>query len=112
MRFTRQKEISLISPADAAHQAADGTLVLVDVREPDERLEARPVGSVHIPLAEVQSRLGELPGDRTIAFICRSGRRSALAARTAGDHGLSAADVGGGVLAWQSAGLPTESGAE
>jgi rhodanese-related sulfurtransferase len=111
MPFARNKTPQL-SPTDAAAQAGGGTLVLIDVREPDERRAARPPGSLHIPLADLPARLDELPRDRTAAFICRSGNRSAKAARVAADHGRTGVNVRGGLLAWTRAGLPVESGPE
>jgi rhodanese-related sulfurtransferase len=101
-----------LSPADAATQAKGGRLVLIDVREPDERLAARPAGSLHIPQADLPARLGELPSECTVAFVCRSGRPSAMAARAEAERGLPAADVRGGPVAWGEAGPAVECGPE
>ena len=87
-------------------------MVLVDVREPDERAQARPAPSRHIALGDLPARLGELPRDRTVAFLCRSGTRGATAARAAARHGLRVANVRGGLMAWSVAGLPVASGPE
>jgi len=109
MLFTRKKSNQL-SPIQAADGARRQELVLVDVREQDERAQARPADSRHIPLGDLPGRIGELPTDKTVAFICRSGSRSQLATRAAAKRGLEAADVSGGMLAWADAGLPVESG--
>ena len=101
--------IPQLTPAETA---ARDDLVLVDVREAAERAEVRPPQSLHVPLGEVESKLPQLPRDRTVAFVCRSGGRSAMAARVAAATGLSVANVDGGMLAWEAAGLPTESGPE
>lgn len=101
-----------LSAPEAASAARAGEVVLVDVREPDERAQARPVPSRHIPLGDLPTRLGELPRDRIVAFICRSGNRSATAAREAARGGLRVANVRGGLAAWSVAGLPVESGPE
>ena len=101
--------ITQLTPAEVA---ARGDVVLVDVRESDERAEVRAPASVHVPLGEVESRLSELPRDRTVAFVCRSGGRSSMAARVAAGVGLTVANVDGGMLAWQAAGLPVASGPE
>jgi rhodanese-related sulfurtransferase len=100
---------SQITPAQAAGRA---DLLLVDVREAEERFEVRPADSLHVPLGGVESRLAELPRDRTVAFICRSGGRSSMAARVAAARGLTVANVDGGMLAWTEAGLPVASGPE
>ncbi len=107
MLFTRKKTDQL-SPAEAAESVHDGKLVLVDVREHDERAEGSPAGSRHIPLGALSARIGELPADRPVAFICRTGRRSAMASRAAARRGIDAANVHGGMVAWASAGLPVE----
>ena len=109
MPFMRNRPAKM-PPAAAAGAAANGEIVLVDVREDDERRACRPAGSLHIPLGELPARLDELPTDRTVAFVCRSGGRSAMAARAAADRGLTVADVRGGLTAWQAAGLPVETG--
>ena len=101
--------VSQLSPAQAA---ARDDLLLVDVRGADEREETRAPQSVHIPLGQVEAQLARLPRDRTIAFICRSGGRSGMAAEVAARRGLDVANVDGGMLAWEAAGLPTESGPE
>ena len=51
MLFTRKKSHQL-SPIQAADGARGEELVLVDVREHDERAQARPAGSRHIPLGD------------------------------------------------------------
>ena len=101
-----------LSPTEAADRASRGDLVLVDVRESSKRTQARPANSRHIPLADLPTELSELPRDQTVAFICRSGGRSQKAARAAADHGLTAANVQGGLNAWTEADLPVDSGPE
>jgi rhodanese-related sulfurtransferase len=107
MRFGKSKAKKL-GPREAADALARGELVLVDVREPQERTKTRVEGSLHIPLGQLAERLGELPQDRPVAFICHSGRRSASAAAAASKQGLEAANVRGGLVAWSDAGLPLD----
>lgn len=83
----------------ARHRA--GQLVLVDVREDSERARGFAPGSRHLPLGELKQRLGELPADRPVAFICQSGRRSPMAATSARRAGLDAHNVEGGMNAWK-----------
>jgi rhodanese-related sulfurtransferase len=103
MLFSRSKSLT---PSDAAAGLARGELQLIDVREPSEVSEARVKGARHIPLGQLSGKLGELDRDRPVAFVCRSGSRSAIATRTASKAGLDAANVKGGVIAWERAGLP------
>ena len=95
-----------IAPGEAARRLAADALVLVDVRAPHELLGGRVRGSVNLPLDQLAARLGELDRDRPVAFICRSGARSAMATRTAAGSGYDAVNVKGGMLAWTRAGLP------
>ncbi len=86
-----------------------GRLVLVDVREDSERTRGFAPGSRHLPLGQLKERLGELPTDRPVAFICQSGRRSAMAVTAARRAGLDAHNVSGGMTAWTRQGLDTDS---
>ena len=77
-------------------QAGEG--FLLDVREVPE-VSARPVpGALHIPLAQLRARLGELPRGKDIHVVCRSGQRSYIATRILLQHGFRAKNVSGGVL--------------
>ena len=78
-----------------------GRLVLYDVREGNERAESFIPGSRHLPLGQVKARLGELPRDMPVAFICRTGRRSAMATTTARREGYDAHNVKGGMTAYE-----------
>ncbi len=106
------KKTQTIAPNEAAGAHARGELVLIDVRDAQERAQARVPGSVHIPLAQLPERLDELPEDRPLAFICASGARSAIAANTAAGNALSAVNVDGGLASWARAGLPVDTGPE
>ena len=102
----RNKHAIDVVEALAGHRA--GLLTLVDVREPGERSRAHVARSLHIPLAEIKSRLGEISPNRPVAFICQSGRRSAMAATAARRAGLDARNVDGGMEAWAARQLPIE----
>lgn len=98
-----------LTPAEASDGLRRGELQLVDVREHAELSQGRVAGAKHIPLAQLSQRLHELDHSRPVAFLCRSGSRSALATRKAAKAGLDAANVRGGLLAWSRAGLPLSS---
>lgn len=87
-----------------------GRLILVDVREDSERARGFAPGSRHLPLSGLKQRLGELPSDRPVAFICQSGRRSAMAATAARRAGIDAHNVAGGMSAWERRGLDIATG--
>ncbi len=89
-----------------AFERMQGALIL-DVREDDEVAQGRIPGSVHIPLGQLTDRLGELDRDRPVVAVCRSGNRSGVATRVLASVGYTCDNMAGGMLAWQSAGLPT-----
>ena len=100
-----------ISPAEAEARRAAGEVELVDVREHAEWRLARVPGSRLVPLTELESRWSELSAlGRPLAFLCRVGQRSALAAALADRRGLAAVNVAGGMERWSADGLAVERG--
>jgi Rhodanese-related sulfurtransferase len=97
------------SPALSATQAqqaiSDGALLL-DVRELDEWRAGHAPQARHIPLGQLETRLEEIPAARPIVTVCRSGRRSAIAADVLNGRGYHATNLTGGMTAWAAAGLP------
>lgn len=84
---------------------------VLDVRETHEYADAHIAGSVLIPLGALQARMGELPRNREIVCVCRSGNRSGTAARMLAASGFTVANLGGGMIGWTRAGLPVKRGA-
>ena len=79
---------------------------LLDVREVDEWAAGHAPGALHVRLAELGARVGELPRDREIYVICRTGVRSAYAALALAGGGLAAVNVADGMAGWAVAGRP------
>ena len=71
---------------------------LLDVREPMELAVESAPGAVNIPLGQLRARLSELPRDREILVICRSGQRAYSATRILLQHGFKARNLSGGML--------------
>ena len=63
---------ALIAEQDAA---------LIDVRSPAEFGGGHLPGAINIPVDEIARRMDEIPQDRPVVVYCRSGGRSARAAR-------------------------------
>ena len=85
--------------------------VLLDVREQNEFAEVRAPGALLIPTSGFTDRLGELPDDRPLLVICRTGVRSAAVTGFLARSGRSdVANVAGGMVAWEQAGLPVRRG--
>jgi rhodanese-related sulfurtransferase len=94
-----------LTPEAAGAALRDGALAL-DVREPEEWAAGHMNGSVWIPLGELQARAGELPRDRPLVVVCRSGSRSRYAADALVAAGWDASNLSGGLHAWTAAGMP------
>ena len=75
--------------------AAKGAYIL-DIRENAEVLINYLSGSVHVPLSELRSRLGELPKTETIYVYCQVGTRGYTAQRILSQHGFNAINLDGG----------------
>jgi rhodanese-related sulfurtransferase len=71
---------------------------LLDVRQPAELAVEQVPGVVNIPLRELRARLDELPRDREIHVICRSGQRAYYATRILLQNGFEARNISGGML--------------
>ena len=81
-----------------AHWADAAEAFLLDVRQPAELVLESAPGAVNIPMGQLRSRLGELPRDRDILVICRSGQRAYTATRVLLQHGFKARDLSGGMM--------------
>jgi rhodanese-related sulfurtransferase len=75
--------------------------VVIDVREPDEFAGGRIPGAKNIPLGKLAGRLGEIPKDKDVVLVCRSGRRSGMALDTLKANGYTKAhNLLGGMNGW------------
>lgn len=84
-------------------------LHLLDVRQPEElRGELGYVeGSQHIPIRELEGRAKDVPRDKPVVALCRSGRRSAQAVALLQKAGVArVANLDGGMLRWRELSLP------
>ncbi|WP_211097257.1 rhodanese-like domain-containing protein [Herbaspirillum sp. ST 5-3] len=101
-------QVHAIDVEQGRFMASQGALLL-DVREPEEYAQGHAPDSILIPLGQLQSRLEDIRAfeRKPIAVICRSGRRSAQAARMLSETGFTEVfDVQGGMNAWERAALP------
>jgi rhodanese-related sulfurtransferase len=88
-----------------AYERRDEVLLL-DVREQEEWDAGHIEGSVHIPMGELGARQEELPSDRPIVAVCRSGNRSAAVTQALSRAGYEAHNLVGGVAEWKGQRLP------
>ena len=103
--------ITHLTAAEVKAGLADGSLLLVDVREPNEIAAERIPGAQCLPLSTFDPAALPDPQGKRLVFSCRSGQRSQRAAALAQAAGLPyEAHMKGGILAWKEAGFPTEQG--
>ena len=97
-----------VSVDEAYAMYQDGAFVL-DVREPSEWDEYHAPGTTLIPLGELAARVNELPRDKPIVVICRSGNRSQEGRDILLAAGFTqVTSMAGGLKEWRTAGYPIE----
>jgi rhodanese-related sulfurtransferase len=105
-----KKNITEISPEEAAAKSKSGDAVIVDVREKDEWDEEHIEGATHLSRGTIELEVEEKFPDlnTTIISHCGGGGRSALAAESLQKMGYkNVRSLAGGFKAWKAAGLPT-----
>jgi rhodanese-related sulfurtransferase len=100
-----------VAEADRRMREDPAGPILLDVREASEFEDIRAPGAVLVPMSVFAARAGELPADRPLMLLCRTGARSAAATGFLIRAGRTdAVNVGGGMEAWERAGLPVRHG--
>ena len=94
--------------SDAARRVERGDAVLLDVREAEEWQAGHAPAAQHLPMSALRDRLADVPQDRPLLAICRSGNRSGQVAAALAQIGYEIENVDGGMKAWVKAGLPLE----
>jgi len=98
-----------VSPTQATLLINREDAVVVDVREQQEYSKGHVPNSRHIPLAQLDKRIGELEKfkNRPIIVLCQSGNRSLSACGALRKNGFEKVfNLAGGVSDWEQAGLP------
>ncbi len=96
-----------LTAEDVARGLADNSILLIDVREPQESAAERIEGAQLFPLSTFDPATLPDPGGRKIVFHCAVGGRSARVAEACAAEGLPYnMHLAGGIQAWKAAGLP------
>ncbi len=106
-------QVAVVLPAevsiDEAHDMYEQGVFFLDVRTQEEWDDFHAPNSTLIPLDQLESRLGELPGDEPIVVVCRSGNRSQAGRDILLNNNFEhVTSMAGGLNAWRSAGYPVE----
>jgi len=97
--------VQTVTPAEADEVVAGGG-VFLDIREPEEWVAGHAPDATWIPMSELNQRVGEVPRDRPIVAVCRSGARSERVAQVLVQRGYDARNLVGGMQAWAEDGRP------
>ncbi len=98
------REISV----DEAHTMYKNGVFVLDVRTQQEWDEYHAPNTTLIPLDQLQSRLNELPKDKEIVVVCRSGNRSQQGRDILLAAGFNATSMAGGLKEWYAKGYEIE----
>lgn len=90
--------------ADEARDLVRNGAQLLDVRETGEWNAGHAPQALHIPRAQVDSKVNRLKNGRQIVVVCRSGARARSVTSALRKQGYDAVNLAGGMRAWQSAG--------
>lgn len=104
------KHISVASFKEVIEAEANNPSVdFINVCTPAEYKEKHINGVRNVPLDEIAAHAGEFVNKQTVYVHCRSGRRGSQAIQQLQSLGITAelVNVEGGLLAWDEAGLPT-----
>ena len=72
----KEKGSVTVDSFQAVWKANPGSVMLVDVRDPKEVASGMIKGSVNIPMNELEKKIGTLPTDKPVVFVCGTGARS------------------------------------
>ena len=100
-----------VTPAQATHLVNREDALIIDVREPNEYALGHVLGARNLPLARLEAPAADLVKRKAKPLIvyCDGGERAAKALALLKKQGFPhAANLSGGLKAWQDAGLPVE----
>ena len=97
--------------AEQAYQKYQAGAFVLDVRTQEEWNEYHAPNTTLIPLDQLQARMSELPRDKEIVVVCRSGNRSQQGRDILKQAGYEqVTSMAGGLKTWQAQGYPVTSG--
>jgi rhodanese-related sulfurtransferase len=90
--------------AGEARELVDAGAVMVDVRSTSEWNAGHCPFALHMALDQLSQKQRRIPKNKKVVVVCRSGNRSRGATKHLIDSGYNAANLSGGMHAWQRAG--------
>lgn len=99
-----------LTPAQVVDLLNREEAVVLDLRDPGEFRQGHIVSSINMPVGKLSERVGELERyrERPLVVVCKMGHHSGAVAKTLKEKGFARVfRLGGGILEWQGAQLPT-----
>jgi rhodanese-related sulfurtransferase len=111
--YLKQREqLEPVTAEELARRLEQDTVLVLDVRPPEEYQAGHIPGALSVPLAELKQRLKELPRRKEIVAYCRGPYcvQADAAVDLLGTHGFKVRRLAVGVPDWRARGLPVETG--
>ena len=106
--MTASARLREFTPSAVHKMMRERTIVLIDVREPQEYVAERIHGALLFPLSTFDPKALPSPASCEIVFHCGTGKRSAMAVAKCLELGVAhTTHMAGGIQAWKAAGLAT-----
>ena len=108
--FKERDALEAISREELVRRMEEGSVMVLDVRPPEEFTTGHISGAINIPVRDLKRRLHELPAETEIIAYCR-GAYCVLAfeaVATLRQNGMTARRVEDGFPEWRAAGLPIQ----
>lgn len=96
-----------VSPKEFSEVIFDPSVVILDVRTPQEFAEGHLANAINIDFqsGNFEQEIASLDKSKTYAVYCRSSNRSGEAVKVMADAGFTSMyDMDGGIIDWQAAG--------
>jgi rhodanese-related sulfurtransferase len=96
-----------VSPKEFSEVISDPSVVILDVRTPQEFAEGHLANAINIDFqsGNFEQEIASLDKSKTYAVYCRSSNRSGEAVKVMADAGFTSMyDMDGGIIDWQAAG--------
>jgi rhodanese-related sulfurtransferase len=102
-----------VSLDEARSLVGNSSVMVLDIREPDEHATGVAKGMKLIPMSTLESRINELPKNSRVLLICNTQNRSSAVAKELRSRGFSNVEyVRGGMSEWAKRGWTMESPAK